>query len=157
MIFGLKGTNGALIKLYCVYRLSWKSLPSRMRSHAGALERKRGTLGESCQCEYRLFASAFALQRAKGMAGAAALFWCSAHRAQSGTRLKCLMGNPVNEDQSMARLGLCAFWDNPGGDYVTYMCQIRVNSAALCISITRMPVCDLFWHAYVTRQRGRHL
>lgn len=128
MIFGLKGTNGALIKLYCVYRLSW--LPSRMRSHTGALERKGelGRHGESCQCEYRLFASAFPLQRPKGIA---ALFWCSAYRAQSGTRVKCLMGNPVNESSQWPSL---AFVDNPGGDYVTYMCQIRVNGTALCIT-----------------------
>ncbi len=48
--------------------------------------------------------------------------------------MKSLMGNPVNGDQSMVVLGLCAFWGNTdGGDYVTDMCQIRVNSVALCI------------------------
>ncbi len=35
VIFGLKGTIGALIKLYCVYSLSWKSLPSRLRGTGG--------------------------------------------------------------------------------------------------------------------------
>lgn len=33
VIFGLKRANGALIKLYCVYGLSWKSLLSRLRGN----------------------------------------------------------------------------------------------------------------------------
>lgn len=54
------------------------------------------------------------------------------------------MGNPVNEDQSMARLGLCSFWDNPGGDYVTYMSQIRVNSITLCIIAPHRCLCVIY-------------